>query len=155
MASKRVDPRERSVSAIDPRDKVENRDPDMHYVGVSTLDPYAVQIYEARGYSPVLSRAGGAKWRGGKVAHDGQEQVNFGMLLMALEMDKFNELVQHGVPGECGGQDDADLIEKQMIHAKGEFDPMRGIGGGQYLRTRPYDPSNPGNAAVEETVQNK
>jgi hypothetical protein len=131
--SVRSDPVNRRVDGVSQFARVNNRDPNKHYVMVPLASEAAPRdmdsdYYEAMGYEIVRKEPGGPRFgAGGSAKKDGDPLVNRGHVLMCCTRERYEEIVQHGADGQSG-QELSDQLTNRLVR-KGGFDPLRGMMG--------------------------
>jgi hypothetical protein len=118
----RIDPKMRPVDGMAGRMKLENRDPDKHYVWVEEHGHYGTGYWESLGYERVTLEDGGVRpVLSNTTRRLGDVVTSFGMILMACPLSFKQEL-------DAYGQQEADSLERRIITRRGGIDYLRGIG---------------------------
>lgn len=127
----RRDPRPRTHDGANKGVGLINARPDRHYVGVDQHGG-AVGDYQARGYEIEVAEEAGVRWSR-RTCKLGEPLEYMGHVLMSIDIEEYQDIVQHGEHGE-GGQKMADQIEAAILDKSGaQRDLMRGLNGG-YIR---------------------
>ncbi len=126
---RRRDPRSRPVNGAYEWGMIKNPDPTKKYVAVNMNDSQqGPEYYEYLGYEPVIRETGddALQWFGGKTVDEGAEMTNRGHMLMAIDKEKYEDLVEWGANGTTG-QARADEVEDQILDRRGGVDELRGM----------------------------
>lgn len=123
----RNDPKPRPTDALSNAFEIINPDPKKHYVAVDehgSRNMFGVEYYRALGYDVEVFDANdkdSVRFRRGTTVRHGDALATFGHVLMSMDKATHREM-------EHGGQQAADLMEKQIVTKRGLRDHFRGIG---------------------------
>lgn len=131
MAQRRHDPKTRSLvqlsnaeSDSDPDDPVKNKDPNRHYVLVSTSGD-DVDHYLDAGYVVELHRKDGPHFVGGYKPQQAESEMRkAGCVLMSVELSRKQDIDQYGIHGRTGYQL-IHRLQQQVVSPTGMDNPMR------------------------------
>lgn len=98
----------------------------MKYVCVDPMQKrsHGIEHYEMLGYKVVLKKQGGVDFACGSRSRQNNTEVsNFGMVLMQIPLDDWQEIQQYGESGNTG-QELADAVEDRLRDRKRDIEEV-------------------------------